>query len=465
MNLTPSGRRLAAPGLHLRDLRILAVLPLALLAAACAETRPPVQPPAPPESAAAATIRHERAYLVDPLQGYAQILDPMRRERIERAHAALEETGSLVAARQTAADLLAVAPSLAPAKVLAAQADFAEGDNRAVVALLLPVGDAQPNYTAAQLVMGRAAELLGDVPLAYAAFRAIATRSAKAFERTGDLHAQALQVVGQRLQAALAGTAPDRLAEAGRQLALLDAWAPGEPPTLEGARALAVARQDPRAELEAVKGLLARRPNDRELLDRRADLELEIGDPGAGLKIVQELAERHPEEPELAEKLRVAKFRWQVSLLPADVRGLAEKPELSRADLSVLLYWLVPQVRYAKTGPGRIATDILDETHREEIAHVVNLGLMDVDPNLHRFSPAAPARRGAALRSLARLLAGFGDRVRCAAAGGGAAGAACDVGVACGLVPSDEECDAQAALSGSDAIEWIRLSLQLLGGG
>ena len=450
---------------------LFALLPLGLVA--CVERQPPPRPVAAPEGAAAATIRRERAYLLSPFEGFAQSIDPARRERLARAFDALVATGSVTAARQTAGELLAVEPNLAPAKVLAAQVDFAEGNNQAVVVRLLPVGDAQLNYTSSQLVLGRAAELAGDVPLAYSAYRAIATRSAKAFERTGDLHARALRIVGERLQQSLRADRaahPDSLAEAERDLVLLRAWGPGELPTLEGARGLAVARGDAKAELEAVKGLSARQPDDRALLERRADLEMAVGDPGTGLKLVQGMADRRPGDPQLQEKLRVAKFHWRLSLLPADVRALAEKPELSRADLTMLLYWLVPQVRYAKATAGRIATDILDHPHREEIAHVVNLGLMDVDANLHRFAPEATVRRGAALRSLGRLLTGFGKPAACAEEAGGAAAQPCDLASRCGLTEGDEgdggegACRAAEPLSGADAIEWIRRSLALLGG-
>ncbi len=438
---------------------------LGLAAAACVESRPPAaRPPAPPESVAAATIRRERAYLVSPLEGYAAAVDPARRERLTRAFDAMVSTGSVAPARPAAGELLEIEPNLAPAKVLAAQADFAEGNEQAVVVRLLAVGDAQSNYTASQLVLGRAAELAGDLPLAYSAYRAIAARNAKAFERTGELHARALRIVGDRLQTALRGTGPDRLAEAERDLALLKAWGPGEVTTLEGVRALAVARGDARAELEAVKGLAARQPADRALLERRADLELRVGDPGAGLKLIQGMADSHPGDPELQDKLQRAKFRWRVSLLPADVSALAQKEELSRADLTVLLYWLVPQVRYAKATSGRIATDILDHPHREEIAHVVNLGLMDVDANLHRFSPEAPMRRGAALRSLARLLTAFGKPAACAESAGGAAAPPCELAAQCGLVDGEDACQAGEPLSGEDALEWIRRSLVLLGG-
>jgi tetratricopeptide (TPR) repeat protein len=446
--------------------RFAAALLLAALgiAAGCTTTAggpPPARPQLPPETAAAEVIRHERAYLADPFEGYTAPVDAARRDRVERAWRDLVDASSLAAARQTAAELIAAAPDFTPAKVLAAQVDFAQGDHRAVVGRLLPVGDAQPNYTASQLLLGRAAELQGDLPLAYAAFRAIATRSAKAFERTGELHSRALEEVGRRLQAALRG---GQLDVAGKQLALLQAWAPNEEVTLTGARDLAVARRDRKAELAAVKGLSARRPGDRQLLERRADLELEIGDPGEGLKIIQDMAERHPRDAELSARLAAAKFRWRLSLLPQEVQEMADESALTRAQLAVLLYWLVPEVRYSRPGAGRIATDVLDHLHREEIVRIVNLGLMDVDPTLHRFSPEAEAKRGQGLRSLIRLLAGFGKGVACLREESGSPASVCDTAAHCGLVDSLEACEAGEPLSGADAVDFIRRGVHLLGG-
>ena len=140
------------------------------------------------------------------------------------------------------------------------------------------------------------------------------------------------------------------------------------------------------------------------------------GDPGAGLKIVQDLAARNPGDPDLARSLEAAKFRWRLSQLPKDVQGVASKPELNKGDLSVLLYWLAPQVRNSRPTAGRIATDVLDHPHREEIVRVVNLGLMEVDPTQHRFYPGSPVRRGQALRVVLRTLARFGAGLLRAAA-------------------------------------------------
>jgi hypothetical protein len=275
-----------------------------------------------------------------------------------------------------------------------------------------------------------------------------------------------MEILSNRLLEALR---TQKLDEAEKQLALMRSWGPAELVTLEGSRSLAVARGDRKAELEAIKEISARRPDDRELLERRAELELAVGDPGAGLQIVQDLAAKHPKDPQIAETLAAAKFRWRLSLLPPDVQEVAAKPELNKGDFAVLLYWLLPSVRYAKPTSGRIATDVLDHPHQEEIVRVVNLGLMDVDSTLHRFSPAAPLRRGSALRTLVRVLDGFGQDVACLSATGKGASpagqsASCATAMSCELIPEGEDCNAGSPLVGSDAVELLRRTLKHLGG-
>jgi hypothetical protein len=186
-----------------------------------------------------------------------------------------------------------------------------------------------------------------------------------------------------------------------------------------------------------------------------------VGDPSAGLQIVQELAARHPKDPRMADRLEAAKFRWRLSQLPRSVQEVAAKFELNKADLAVLLYWLVPDVRNSRPTAGRIATDVLDHPHQEEMVRVVNLGLMEVDPTLHRFFPGSPVRRSAGLRSLNEMLARFGRSVPCLK---DAPSGTCERSARCRLLLPDEECQPGAALSGSDAVELIRRSLKLLGG-
>lgn len=439
-------------------LLLLAVL-LAAGAACSSAPKPTVRPIVrPPEPLALAPA--DQPYLIDPFEGFSRAVDPERRERLTTAWHNLIERGETAAASRVAGEMAAEDPEFFPAQVLAAQVEIAAEDDRAVLHRLLPVGDAMPGFTASQLLLGRASEQLGDLALAYSAYRAVAARSPLALKRVNELHGRALEIVGNRLDEALRGS---KLPEADRQLELLRSWAPSEALTFDAARKVAVARGDHAAELTAVKDLISRRPGDRQLLERRSELELEVGDPSAGLKIVQNLAAEHPKDPALAQKLESAKFRWRLSQLPRDVQVVAAKPDLSRGDFALLLYWLVPDVRNSRPTAGRIATDVLDNAHQEEIVRVVNLGLMDVDPTLHRFSPGSSIHRGPALRVVLRTLVRFGVGA-CAGAGGGNGGNACDPSLACGLLAADDGCEPAAALTGNDAVEILRRSVKLLGG-
>lgn len=436
----------------------LLVVLLASFACTTAAPPPPVREPVQRAPEPLALDPADRSYLIDPFDGYPHDVGPEARERLTNVWRDLLLAGDVEGALRVSAELREGDPDLLPAHVLAAQVDFAAGEHRRVVERLLPVGDQVPTYTASQMLLGRAAEHLGDVPLAYSAFRAVAARSPLALRRAGEMHPRAMEIVANRLNEALR---IEDLGEARKQLGLLQSWGPSEINTLEAMVRVAEAFDDRAAELAAVKDLSARRPGERRLLERLAELELTVGDPSAGLNIIQDLAARNPRDPVLAQKLESAKFRWRLSQLPQGVQTVASKAELNKADLAVLLYWLVPDVRNSRPSAGRIATDVLDNPHQQEIVRVVNLGLMEVDPTLHRFSPESQVRRGAALRVVLRTMARFGAG---ACAGGNvSSGNVCEAAVACGLVASGEACLPGEPLSGAEGVEILRRSLKHLG--
>jgi hypothetical protein len=180
------------------------------------------------------------------------------------------------------------------------------------------------------------------------------------------------------------------------------------------------------------------------------------------VEIYELLTQRFPADPDLADGLASAKFRWRVAQLPEPVRRAAVAGELQRGDFAVLLYWLVPQVRYGQPATARIASDILDDPRREEIARVVNQGLMDVDPTVHQFGPERPLRRERALRALVRLLVAAG--IPCAPEAEPAeAEALCGAAVACGLVHGPQACFAGEGMTGIEAVDLLRHTLDLLG--
>lgn len=402
----------------------------------------------------------ERPYLVDPLSGYPLVIPVEVEEGLRAGYQALVTTGDAAAARAAAAERLALDPGLHPAQVLWAQADYAEGLERESLERVRPVAAELPEYVAAQLLRGRAEERVGDVVEAYRAFISVAADDPLAADRASELRPEALDGLVRRVREALRR---QRLDDAEEALAQLREWAPDAAPTLEAAAAAAAAREDDEAELAALRGLSELRPDDRALQERRADLELAVGEPGRGLEIIESLVAAHPEDGSLSEKLAYAKFRWRLTLLPEPVQTLAERAELERGDFAVLLYWLVPSVRYGKPDRPRIAADILDDPRREEIARVINLGLMEVDETLHRFSALEPVSRKTVLASQLEVLASTEPPLACARdlPPQPSTEMVCTSALRCGLLPRVEDCLPGAPVSGREALGLLRRTLEL----
>ncbi len=255
---------------------------------------------------------------------------------------------------------------------------------------------------------------------------------------------------------------------AAQQLARLEAWAPGATSTLQGARRLAAARGDTRAELGTVRELRRRLPQDAQLRDRLATLEVAVGDPGAGISLLQEMAAERPGDATLAARLSRARFRWRLVLLPSEVRALIRTPELERSEMAALIYWLFPSVRYARPQSARIANDVFDHDFREEIVRVINLDVMDIDPGLHEFGPAEPVTRAESLAAVLRVVAAARPDEACVGAVAGRERLswpiACAAAASCGLVPEEADCLPAATLSGAEAVEICRRAQLLLGG-
>jgi hypothetical protein len=431
--------------------RAAAGLAIALAFAGCA-SRGPAAPPGP------RVDRELLPYLLPPSSGFTAPADAELLRRIDAAFQSELLDGDVAGAEAAAAAALATDPAFAPAEVLRGQARLVAKDPEGAGATLAPVIARYPDYTAAQLAAARAADVRGDVAAAYGAYRRIASALPVALERAGELHAPAVAALAARVEDALARS---RLDAARANLATLVQWAPADQATLEASMSVARAAGDARAELEAVRGLLASaRSGDEALLERRGELELAVGQPSAAIEVFEALAKRHPDTPRYADLVDLAKFRWRVSNLPGDVRRLVDAPELTRAELAVLLYWLVPGVRAAVVSAPHIASDILDHPRRQEIMRVVNLQLMDVDETLRRFNPDSRVRRAQALRALLRVLQRAQPQPSCV---GPIAGnpspsreAACTVAAACGFLPEAADCLPDAGLSGADAAAWIR---------
>ncbi len=384
--------------------------------------------------------------------------------RLRAAFAGLREGRQLAEVDAAARRLLAEDPGFHPASVLLAQVSFLRRDDRGAEELLAPVADELPEYLACQLLLGRARERLGDIAGAFDALRAIAGAHEAAARRAASLAPRAVEIVYHRL---VEDVDRHRLEDAEAHWQRLSEWAPDDRMTLDGARRLAVGKGDLEGEL-AVVTRLAAETGERSYRERRAELEVEIGDVRAGLALFEQLAGEAPDDPLLAEKLEKAKFLWRLQLLPAQVQRVGRKGQLDRSDVATLLYWLVPQVRYSQLSDPPIATDILDHPRRDEIVRVMNLRLVEVDETLHRFEPSSVATRQLTMGALLKLLHGSERRFSCLMDGDTmrlsmSRGWICRKAAQCRLIAEEAECLPAAPVSGAEALELFRRSLDLLG--
>ena len=429
-------------------------IPLILLSGACATTTVDVRDPGLPAEV--------RSYLLSPLEGWTETLDAGTRPTLMSGFEQVLRSDT-TAAMAIAAELLDRSPGLEPALVLAAQADFVAGRNSAALSRLSTWVEPESGYTSAALLLARLAELGDDFVTAYAAYRSLDGAVPVATTRAPAIYERAMQALARRLQRELS---TGRLTAAQESLARMRSWeGAGSARVLEGAQSLARATGDGSAELAALRSLSDLGRNEGQLVERLADLELEIGDPERGLELLDGLSVRDPENRALELKLTTAQVRWRLRLLPDDVQTLADRQELRRGDYAALLYWLVPGVRRTGTDNVRIATDILDHERRQEIVRVLNRGLMSVDPTLHQFEPDRPVARSEAIRSLLEMLRGTGAAGECARELGlnpaPSASFLCGLAHRCGILDDISACLPGAALSGGEAVELLGQSLSI----
>ncbi|RMH21245.1 MAG: hypothetical protein D6696_06265 [Acidobacteria bacterium] len=418
-------------------------------ALACASSAP-LPPPAPLPAAG-------EIFLVDPMEGYPLTAAEDLSERLRWGFRELL-AGDLEGAAAVAEALRGRDPGFHPASVLAAQVALVEKRAAEAQHLLERVVDELPGYVAAQLVLGHAAEIRGEVLAAFDAYRAVAAAHPAAAERAAELRPRALDVLANRFDDALAR---GRLEDAAAALARLEAWAPEDRRTLESAWRLAAARGDRAAERSVLERLASREPERREVLERLAELDLEEGRFQLGIARLEALVERYPADRELAGLLERAKFLWRLENLPPAVRQLADAPQLSRAELATLLYWLVPEVRVVTVDNPPIATDIIDHPRHDEIVRVVSLGLLEVDETVHRFAPDRPVTRAQVLAALLTLLVRSGEPLACLEGVRdldlrSSRSLTCRTAARCGLLEEEGDCLPAAPVSGAEALELFR---------
>lgn len=424
-----------------RGLPVVGATGLLMLAAACATVTPDDAGPR-----VLALAPEVRDYLVDPTVGMEDVPGGSR----SRAFGVFEQlrVGDIAGARQGLGALDGVGGEVQ--RVLEAQLAFAESRPEEARQIL----GRNPSGDAGLLLSARLHDLAGEPAAAVADYLGLRGRLAVADERVAALLPDAIEQRDHDFDRALANRDIDR---ARVVLEDLRNWSADREQTRRSSVRLARATGDEAAELAAWRSLARVAPPSREEMFQWAELELTDGNPDQALEVSRALVASADDDPEAQELLARAEFTWRSRLLPEKARAVLKSPVLSRAELAVALYWLFPQARYAPSQAVRIASDILENPYREEIAQVVNAGLLDVDPVGHRFRPDAPAMRSEAVRCVAELLRVGG--ARCAV--GTATSDACAVLGGCGIVAVDR-CKVGEAVSGAEFSDWARRAQERL---
>lgn len=90
-------------------------------------------------------------------------------------------------------------------------------------------------------------------------------------------------------------------------------------------------------------------------------------------------------DPALRAKADAARLDFRIRNLPDAARRAAQSPRLTRAQLAVLLWWTLPEVREAPAaGRPDVASDVVDHPERRALARAISLGFLPVSPDTHR---------------------------------------------------------------------------------
>lgn len=427
-------------GRFLRTLRSGVVL---LLVAACA-------PPPPPQLTPEPLAQSERVFLPEPVAALGLPADARLTDLHRRLVAGESPQG--IAREVTASG---VSPGSDAELLLLAEAELVGGDSRSALGRIARLTPGARGLAPVVLFEARALELTGNVIESYAQLRRIAAVDPVAARHLGELEPAALVGQRRRVQEALARGHVD---DARREQATLELWRPRERETRQLAVEVAAASGDAQAERTALLDLGGSEPLTRLQELRLAALDLELGETGAALERLERLVAADPRDVEARDALSGARFHWRLTHSPREVRAAAVSPQLTRADLARLVYWLVPGVRAARGGTARIASDLTGHPAREEIIRVVNLGLLSIDETVHTFQPDRPARRAEAMGAVLRAIAGEAPGSSCAPALPDAASweEVCVAAATCGWIGEVAECLPGGPVSGPEVSGWIR---------
>jgi Tfp pilus assembly protein PilF len=352
--------------------KTLLLLAFALVAASCTT---------PDKPAPVVTPTGGDRFLVDPRIGYDGVIPPTIGPKFETAWR-WAVAGDEAEAQGRLAEILQKNPEFAPAALAVAALDIRAGRYDTARGVIAEALQHSPNWTAARVYEAEIAYREKQTRAAYDLYVALAgDTNAPPFvqERIEELRGEMFNQLLAAAQAAPDAEAVRLLREALALSASLDAR------ILLAQKLVAQKQFDAaRTELDPVLDTAADRAEVQEML---AEIDAGRGRYQEAIVRYDRLAKR-TNDPRYVRRLDEIKLEWGAANMPPHYRVALDSPAITRADLATLLYWTVPQVRFAQNlATPPIAIDIENVSAREEVIRAMALGIYDVDPVTRRVSP------------------------------------------------------------------------------
>ncbi|HEY0158156.1 MAG TPA: tetratricopeptide repeat protein [Thermoanaerobaculia bacterium] len=369
--------------------KTLLLLAFALVAASCTT---------PDKPAPVVTPTGGDRFLVDPRVGYEGAIAPAIGPKFETAWrwALAGDEGE---AQGRLAEIRQADPEFAPAELAVAALDIRAGRFDAARGVVAEALQRNPNWTAARVYEAEIAYREKQTRAAHDLYSALAgDPHAPAFvkERIEELRGTLFNELLAAAQATSDAEAVRLLREALALNASLDA-------RILLAQKLVAQKQfdTARTELDPVLDTAADRAEVQEML---AEIDAGRGRYQEAIVRYDRLARRTSDQ-RYARRLEEIKLEWGAANMPSHYRTALDSSAITRADLATLLYWTVPQVRFAQNlGTPPIAIDIENVGGREEVIRAMALGLYEVDPVTRRVSPHRQVTASRLSTHLTRLL-------------------------------------------------------------
>ena len=133
-------------------------------------------------------------------------------------------------------------------------------------------------------------------------------------------------------------------------------------------------------------------PADDSWTEVTAGLAMKSARYAEAVALYGDLAKRHPETEASLEE---ARFQFQVQNLPEAARRAALSPRLTRAQMAVLAWWLVPEVRDAHDPAApEVAVDAVDRAESQALVRAIALHFFSVSRETHRVGADQPVADG-----------------------------------------------------------------------